>query len=31
MTTESRALVGIYHGQVTCKKNRFGTPEKEVS
>ncbi|XP_023682312.1 hydroxyacyl-CoA dehydrogenase trifunctional multienzyme complex subunit alpha a [Paramormyrops kingsleyae] len=31
MTTESKALVGIYHGQVTCKKNRFGTPEKEVT
>ncbi|KAI4875118.1 hypothetical protein NFI96_025238 [Prochilodus magdalenae] len=30
MTTESRALIGLYHGQVTCKKNRFGAPEKEV-
>ncbi|KAF7666650.1 hypothetical protein LDENG_00098410 [Lucifuga dentata] len=30
MTSESKALIGLYHGQVTCKKNRFGTPEKEV-
>uniref|UniRef100_A0A672PV00 Trifunctional enzyme subunit alpha, mitochondrial n=1 Tax=Sinocyclocheilus grahami TaxID=75366 RepID=A0A672PV00_SINGR len=30
MTPESKALIGLYHGQVTCKKNRFGTPEKEV-
>uniref|UniRef100_A0A3B3Q760 Trifunctional enzyme subunit alpha, mitochondrial n=1 Tax=Paramormyrops kingsleyae TaxID=1676925 RepID=A0A3B3Q760_9TELE len=30
MTTESKALTGLYHGQVACKKNRFGTPEKEV-
>uniref|UniRef100_A0A8C6WN87 Trifunctional enzyme subunit alpha, mitochondrial n=1 Tax=Neogobius melanostomus TaxID=47308 RepID=A0A8C6WN87_9GOBI len=30
MTPESRALIGLYHGQVTCKKNRFGSPEKEV-
>ncbi|XP_048830307.1 trifunctional enzyme subunit alpha, mitochondrial-like [Brienomyrus brachyistius] len=30
MTTESKALIGLYHGQVACKKNRFGTPEKEV-
>ncbi|KAL1258211.1 hypothetical protein QQF64_011455 [Cirrhinus molitorella] len=30
MTSESTALIGLYHGQVTCKKNRFGTPEKEV-
>ncbi|XP_072301504.1 hydroxyacyl-CoA dehydrogenase trifunctional multienzyme complex subunit alpha a [Eucyclogobius newberryi] len=30
MTPESRALIGLYHGQVTCKKNRFGRPEKEV-
>uniref|UniRef100_A0AAQ5XQA2 enoyl-CoA hydratase n=1 Tax=Amphiprion ocellaris TaxID=80972 RepID=A0AAQ5XQA2_AMPOC len=29
-TTESAALIGLYHGQVACKKNRFGTPEKEV-
>ncbi|XP_054618432.1 hydroxyacyl-CoA dehydrogenase trifunctional multienzyme complex subunit alpha a [Dunckerocampus dactyliophorus] len=30
VTPESKALIGLYHGQVTCKKNRFGTPEKEV-
>ncbi|KAM4771644.1 trifunctional enzyme subunit alpha, mitochondrial [Rhinophrynus dorsalis] len=30
MTSESRALTGLYHGQVLCKKNKFGTPEKEV-
>ncbi|XP_072545702.1 hydroxyacyl-CoA dehydrogenase trifunctional multienzyme complex subunit alpha b [Salminus brasiliensis] len=30
MTSESKALIGLYHGQVTCKKNRFGVPEKEV-
>lgn len=27
-TTHSKALVGLYHGQTLCKKNRFGTPEK---
>lgn len=27
-TTHSKALIGLYHGQVLCKKNRFGTPEK---
>ncbi|XP_074187898.1 trifunctional enzyme subunit alpha, mitochondrial [Rhinolophus sinicus] len=30
MTRESKALMGLYHGQVTCKKNKFGTPQKEV-
>ncbi|XP_060790125.1 hydroxyacyl-CoA dehydrogenase trifunctional multienzyme complex subunit alpha b [Neoarius graeffei] len=30
MTPESSALIGLYHGQVACKKNRFGAPEKEV-
>lgn len=30
MTPESKALIGLYQGQVICKKNRFGTPEKEV-
>uniref|UniRef100_A0A3Q0SIY9 Trifunctional enzyme subunit alpha, mitochondrial n=1 Tax=Amphilophus citrinellus TaxID=61819 RepID=A0A3Q0SIY9_AMPCI len=29
-TAESAALIGLYHGQVACKKNRFGTPEREV-
>lgn len=30
MTSESSALIGLYQGQVACKKNRFGAPEKEV-
>uniref|UniRef100_A0A672R528 enoyl-CoA hydratase n=1 Tax=Sinocyclocheilus grahami TaxID=75366 RepID=A0A672R528_SINGR len=30
MTSESRALIGLYHGQVACKKNHFGQPEREV-
>nr|KAF6446946.1 hydroxyacyl-CoA dehydrogenase trifunctional multienzyme complex subunit alpha [Rousettus aegyptiacus] len=30
MTKESKALVGLYHGQVLCKKNKFGVPQKEV-
>ncbi|XP_073418112.1 trifunctional enzyme subunit alpha, mitochondrial [Dendrobates tinctorius] len=30
MTSESRALFGLYHGQVQCKKNKFGTPQREV-
>ncbi|XP_030054499.1 trifunctional enzyme subunit alpha, mitochondrial-like [Microcaecilia unicolor] len=30
MTKESKALIGLYHGQVVCKKNKFGTPQKEV-
>lgn len=29
-TNESAALIGLYHGQVSCKKNHFGTPEREV-
>uniref|UniRef100_UPI003AABEF1C hydroxyacyl-CoA dehydrogenase trifunctional multienzyme complex subunit alpha b isoform X1 n=1 Tax=Centroberyx gerrardi TaxID=166262 RepID=UPI003AABEF1C len=29
-TSESQALIGLYHGQVTCKKNRFGTPQRDV-
>lgn len=28
MTTESRGLMGLYHGQVQCKKNVFGKPER---
>jgi enoyl-CoA hydratase/long-chain 3-hydroxyacyl-CoA dehydrogenase len=27
-TTHSKALIGLYHGQTLCKKNRFGAPEK---
>lgn len=30
MTTESKALMGFYHGQVLCKKNKFGAPQKDV-
>ncbi|XP_053444170.1 trifunctional enzyme subunit alpha, mitochondrial [Nycticebus coucang] len=30
MTKESKALMGLYHGQVLCKKNKFGVPQKEV-
>ncbi|PKK17938.1 hydroxyacyl-CoA dehydrogenase/3-ketoacyl-CoA thiolase/enoyl-CoA hydratase (trifunctional protein), alpha subunit [Columba livia] len=30
MTKESKALIGLYHGQVRCKKNKFGTPKREV-
>ncbi|KAM8833143.1 hydroxyacyl-CoA dehydrogenase trifunctional multienzyme complex subunit alpha b [Synchiropus picturatus] len=29
-TSESAALIGLYHGQVACKKNRFGTPQRDV-
>ncbi|XP_066122802.1 trifunctional enzyme subunit alpha, mitochondrial [Saccopteryx bilineata] len=30
MTRESKALMGLYQGQVLCKKNKFGAPQKEV-
>uniref|UniRef100_A0A2K5LKM8 Trifunctional enzyme subunit alpha, mitochondrial n=1 Tax=Cercocebus atys TaxID=9531 RepID=A0A2K5LKM8_CERAT len=30
MTKESKALIGLYHGQVLCKKNKFGAPQKDV-
>ncbi|EPY77039.1 trifunctional enzyme subunit alpha, mitochondrial [Camelus ferus] len=30
MTKESKALMGLYHGQTLCKKNKFGAPQKEV-
>nr|XP_004663789.1 trifunctional enzyme subunit alpha, mitochondrial [Jaculus jaculus] len=30
MTRESKALMGLYHGQVLCKKNNFGVPQKNV-
>ncbi|NXM76017.1 ECHA enzyme, partial [Serilophus lunatus] len=30
MTKESKALMGLYHGQVHCKKNKFGAPQREV-
>lgn len=30
LTKESKALMGLYNGQVLCKKNKFGTPQKNV-
>lgn len=30
LTKESKALMGLYNGQVLCKKNKFGTPQKTV-
>uniref|UniRef100_A0A8D0FP71 enoyl-CoA hydratase n=1 Tax=Strix occidentalis caurina TaxID=311401 RepID=A0A8D0FP71_STROC len=30
VTKESKALLGLYRGQVYCKKNKFGTPQQEV-
>lgn len=30
LTKESKALMGLYHGQVLCKKNKFGAPQKDV-
>ncbi|NWZ13252.1 ECHA enzyme, partial [Agelaius phoeniceus] len=30
VTKESKALMGLYHGQVHCKKNKFGNPQREV-
>uniref|UniRef100_A0A663MCU3 enoyl-CoA hydratase n=1 Tax=Athene cunicularia TaxID=194338 RepID=A0A663MCU3_ATHCN len=30
VTKESKALLGLYRGQVYCKKNKFGTPQREV-
>ncbi|XP_062979754.1 trifunctional enzyme subunit alpha, mitochondrial [Elgaria multicarinata webbii] len=30
MTSESKALIGLYHGQVQCKKNKFGQPKQPV-
>ena len=30
MSNESKALIGLFHGQTACKKNRFGTPQKKV-
>ncbi|XP_063853753.1 trifunctional enzyme subunit alpha, mitochondrial-like [Scylla paramamosain] len=28
MTSESRGLIGLFHGQTECKKNRYGKPAK---
>lgn len=30
VTPESRGLIGLFHGQTECKKNRFGKPEKRA-
>uniref|UniRef100_A0A2K5CD30 enoyl-CoA hydratase n=1 Tax=Aotus nancymaae TaxID=37293 RepID=A0A2K5CD30_AOTNA len=30
MTKESKALMGLYRGQVLCKKDKFGAPQKDV-
>ncbi|XP_050999023.1 trifunctional enzyme subunit alpha, mitochondrial [Acomys russatus] len=30
LTRESKALMGLYNGQVLCKKNKFGAPQKTV-
>ncbi|XP_017461500.1 PREDICTED: trifunctional enzyme subunit alpha, mitochondrial-like, partial [Rhagoletis zephyria] len=29
-TTESKALIGLFHGQTHCKKNHFGAPKKKT-
>ncbi|KAH0622963.1 hypothetical protein JD844_025917 [Phrynosoma platyrhinos] len=29
-TPECKALIGLYHGQVQCKKNKFGQPKQPV-
>lgn len=28
MTTESKALIGLYNGTTACKKNKFGAPSR---
>ncbi|XP_053394852.1 trifunctional enzyme subunit alpha, mitochondrial-like isoform X2 [Mercenaria mercenaria] len=30
MTTECKALIGLFNGQTACKKNKFGKPQREV-
>lgn len=30
VTKESRGLIGLFHGQTECKKNRFGKPERKM-
>jgi len=29
-TTESKALIGLFHGQTECKKNKYGKPAKRT-
>ncbi|KAH9505034.1 hypothetical protein Btru_061479 [Bulinus truncatus] len=31
MTSQSKALIGLYHGQTACKKNPFGKPQKATN
>jgi enoyl-CoA hydratase/long-chain 3-hydroxyacyl-CoA dehydrogenase len=28
VTSESKALISLFHGQTECKKNKFGKPAK---
>ena len=30
-TSESRALIGLFHGQTECKKNKYGKPTKPAN
>ena len=30
MTSESAALISLFHGQTECKKNKFGKPAKRA-
>ena len=30
VTSESNALISLFHGHTNCKKNRFGAPKHEV-
>lgn len=30
MTPHCKALIGLYYGQVLCKKNRFGAPKRPI-
>jgi len=30
MSTESKALIGLFEGQTALKKNKFGKPQREV-
>lgn len=29
-TPQSKGLIGLFHGQTACKKNRFGTPQTPI-
>ena len=30
VTSESKALISLFHGQTECKKNKFGKPAKRT-